>query len=143
LKKYMWPFFIIIWMTGFSACTSTGGGQNLIYTHGAKLQDRFISVVDYSPQEIEFKISRTRPNQYLYHMVIDEEQNRVSETWHRTQQSDSATDFYIIKMKAKKKYTYEPGKKYRLCVGYQHPESLAPYTNTYNCIIDCEFVLSP
>lgn len=137
----MWPLFILIWMIGFTACTSTGGGQNLIYTHGPKLQDRFISVVDYSPQEIEFKISRTRPNQYLYHMVIDEENNRISESWHRTQQSDSATDFYTVKMKVKKKFAYEPGKKYRLCVGYQHPGELSPYTNTYNCIIDYEFTL--
>lgn len=141
MKKLTGALLILGWMTGFTACTSTGGGQNLIYTHGPKLHDRFISVIDYTPQEIEFKISRTRPNQYLYHMVIDEENNRISESWHRTQQSDSATDFYTVKMKVKKKFAYEQGKKYRLCVGYQHPGELSPYTNTYNCIIDYEFIL--
>ncbi len=77
--------------------------------------------------------------EYLYHFILDEEEVRVSEGWFPTQLSTAEPEHYTVKMKAKKGLTFQPGKKYRLCVGSENPDAVFHRTNYYKCLIDYEF----
>lgn len=116
------------------------GSRKIHFYHGQKLQDRFVSVLDFSPKEIEFKIQRGPQAEYLYHVILDEEEVRISEGWFPAYKVRA--EHYTIRMKAKKGFSFKPGKKYRLCVGTSNPDLVYYSTNNYKCYVDFEFVLS-
>ena len=99
----------------------------------------FQAVYRQTLKEIEFKILVKFIEKHLYHIIIDEDENRISERWFPTAKDE--TGRYSVKLKVKKEFYFQPGKKYRLCIGSQHPDAVYYYTNTYKCYADYEFVL--
>ncbi|NIM59318.1 MAG: hypothetical protein GTO16_10300 [Candidatus Aminicenantes bacterium] len=144
MKKLLFPSSILVLLMGMINCTSYmdkyhQGSQKIHFYHGQKLQDRFISILNFTTDEIEFKIKIASSQYYLYHIIIDEEEACISEGWFPT--SKIKTEFYTVRMKAKKGLSFQPGKKYRLCVGFQNPDLVYYRTNKYKCFVDYEFVL--
>jgi hypothetical protein len=111
--------------------------NNVRFYHGLKLQDFFISVENFSAEEIEFKIRRGPQVQYLYHTIIDENEERISEGWYPAYKTK--TDYYIVRMKPEKGNTFLSGKKYRLCITTENPEFTYYFTNKVKCLAYYEF----
>lgn len=146
MKKLILNGLIVIFSLGMIGCVSymdkyESDSKKIHFYHGPKLQDRFISIINITDEEIEFKIRRAPGGTYLYHVILDEEEERVSEGWFPTQLLTAQPDHYTVRMKAKKGLTFQPGKKYRLCVGSENPESVYYRSNYYQCFIDYEFVI--
>ena len=144
MKKFLLFILIIILFLGISSCTShmdkyNDKSDNVRFYHGLKLQDVFISVENFSAEEIEFKIRRGPQINYLYHIIIDENEERISEGWYPAYKT--RMEHYTVRMKPKKGNTFQPEKKYRLCVTSQNPELIYYFTNNVKCLIDYEFVL--
>lgn len=146
MKKLILYSLIVVFFMGMICCASYmeksySGNKKLHFYHGPKLQDMLISIVNLSPEEIEFKIKTAPPGEYLYHFILDEEEARVSEGWFPTQLLTAEPEHYTVRMKAKKGFTFQPGKKYRLCVGSENPDAVYYRTNYYKCFIDYEFIM--
>jgi len=144
MKKFFLFILIIILLLGISSCSSYmdkyyDKSDNVRFFHGLKLLDVFISVENFSAEEIEFKIRRGPLVKYLYHIIIDENEERISEGWYPAYKTK--TDHYTVMMKPKKGYTFQPGKKYRLCVTSQNPELIYYFSSNVKCFVDYEFVL--
>lgn len=144
MKKFLLFILIINLFLGISSCASYmdkyyDESDNVRFYHGLKLQDVFISVENFSAEEIEFKIRRGPRLQYLYHTIIDENEERISEGWYPAYKMN--TEHYIVRMKPKKGNTFQSGKKYRLCVTPQNPELIYYFTNNIQCFVDYKFVL--
>ena len=144
MKKFLLFILIIILFLGISSCTShmdkyNDKSDNVRFYHGLKLQDVFISVENFSAEEIEFKIRRGPQINYLYHIIIDENEERISEGWYPAYKT--RMEHYTVRMKPKKGNTFQSEKKYRLCVTSQNPELIYYFTNNVKCLIDYEFVL--
>lgn len=123
---------------GLISCTSAGQRAKMKFYHGQKIPDQYIRVVNHTAEEIEFEIRVNFLQTHLYHIVLDGE-DPISEGWFSTAKTDSA--FYTLKMKAKKDCQFQPGKKYRLCIGTTNPEEVFVYSSNYRCKVDYEFVL--
>ena len=108
--------------------------------YGSSLDDRYCSVVDSTPDEIEFRVGIWNRADYLYHVILNEEEECISEGWFWTRPLE--TDYYTFKMKPKKGFSFNPGESYSLCVGHQNPDLVYYHTNKYQCIAFFEFVLS-
>jgi len=139
MKKLLFCFIIFISLF----CVSCGPkkvktGKIELY-HGIRPPEGFITVLSFSPREIEFRIRVKFKDRKLYHIIADEEGNFIAEGWYRT--SIDSTGIYYIKMKVKKGFKFQPGKKYRLCIGKQNPELMDLFTSKYRCLVDYEFVL--
>ena len=144
MKKFLLFIQIISLFLGISSCASYmdkyyDESNNLHFFHGLKLQDFFISVENFSAEEIEFKIRRGPQVQYLYHTIIDENEERISEGWYPAYKTKS--DHYFVRMKPKKGYTFQSGKKYRLCITTENPELTYYSTNNVKCLAYYEFEL--
>jgi len=144
MKKFFLFILIIILFLGISSCASYmdkyyDKSDNVRFYHGLKLLDIFISVENFSAEEIEFKIRRGPRVKYLYHIIIDENEERVSEGWYPAYKTKM--DHYTVRMKPKKGYAFHSGKKYRLCVTLQNPELTYYFSNNVKCFVDYEFVL--
>ncbi len=146
MKKQIFCSLIVILFMGMMCCSSyldeyDTGNKKLYYYHGPKLQDEFISVINLSSEEVEFKIMRAPGGQFLYHFILDEEEVRVSEGWFPTQLLTDQPEHYTVRMKPNKGFAFQPGKKYRLCVGFENPDAVYYRTSYYKCFIDYEFVI--
>lgn len=144
MKKFLLIILIIILFLGISSCASymdkyNDESDSVRFYHGLKLQDVFISVENFSTEEIEFKIRRGPQEQYLYHTIINENEDRISEGWYPAYKTK--TEHYTVRMKPKKGNTFQSGKKYRLCITTQSPELIYYSTNKVKCFADYEFVL--
>lgn len=139
MKRLLFNPLILIFFMGMISCTSYMDKPKVHFTHGSKIPDKFISIVSFSPEEIEFEILVKFIEKHLYHIIIDEDEKRISERWFPTAKDD--TGRYAVKLKVKKGFYFQPGRKYRLCIGSQHPDAVYYYTNTYKCYADYEFVL--
>ena len=137
LLSYSFILFFFIWMI---SCVSYRDNPKVDFDHGPRLEDRYISIVNSTPDEIEFRIRMGDRADYLYHVVLDEEEDRISEGWIWTRYED--TEHYTFKMKPKKGSSFQPGKRYRLCIGFnsKHPDYYP--TDNYRCQVDYEFTLS-
>lgn len=145
MRKALFIFLILILSMGMIHCVSYmdkyhQGGKKMHFYSGQKLQDRFISILNFTTEEIEFKVRRGFQQEYLYHIIIDEEETRISEGWFPAFKHEA--EHYTVRMKAKKGLSFQPGKKYRLCVGSMSPDFVYYRTKNYKCSIDYEFVLS-
>jgi hypothetical protein len=134
---------IIILFLGISSCASymeeyNDKDDNVRFYHGQKLQDVFISVENFSAEEIEFKIRRGPQVEYLYHIIVDENDERISEGWYPAYKTKK--EHYIVKMKPKEGKTFQSGKTYRLCVTEQNPEFIYYYSKNVQCEVYYEFV---
>ena len=139
MKKLLSIFFILVLSLGAISCSLNRDDPNITFYHPLNLEDRYFFVVSQTPEEIEFRIGLSyRPN-YLYHMIFDEEEERISEGWIWTRPID--TDYYTFKMKPKEGYSFDPGERYSLCIGHQNPNLVYYHTNKYGCIALYEFVL--
>lgn len=144
LKRLLFASLILIFFVCVISCTSYmdryyQGSKKAHFYHGLKLQDRFVSILSYTQEEIEFKIRRGPLSKYFYHIIVDEEENRISEGWFPAYKIQG--EHYTLRMKAKKGCSFQPGKKYRLCVGTSNPDLVYFYSNNYQCFVDYEFVL--
>ncbi|MFB0565121.1 MAG: hypothetical protein ACETWK_05515 [Candidatus Aminicenantaceae bacterium] len=143
MSKFLTSSVIIIFSLSMISCTSymdkyNQESERAHYFRGLKLQDIFVSIIEASPDEIEFKIRRAPRLKYLYHVILDKEEFPVAEGWYSAYRIKS--EHYKVKMKAKKGYRFEPGEKYRLCVLLQNPELLYFYSKNVRCIVDYAFV---
>jgi hypothetical protein len=145
MKKLLIYSLILFFALGLTSCTSYmdeyyRGRQKINFYHGIKHKDMFISVEDFTPKEIEFKIRRLGNSEaYLYHIILDEDEERIAEGWYPTLKV--GIDYYKVRMKAKKGFSFHPGIKYRFCIGGANPDLVYYRTNNYQCYVDYEFVL--
>jgi len=145
LKKLLIYTLLLFFVTGLTSCTSYmdeyyKGRQKIHFYHGIKHKDMFISVEDFTPKEIEFKVRRLGGSKtYLYHIILDEEEERISEGWYPTLKV--GIEHYTVRMKAKKGYSFQSGNRYRLCIGGSSPDLVYYFNNKYKCYVDYEFVL--
>lgn len=145
MKKLLIYSLALFFFMGLTSCTSymdeySKGRKKIHFSHGLKHKDMFISVEDFTPKEVGFKIRRLRGSQkYLYHIILDEDEERIAEGWYRTLKV--GTDYYKVRMKAKKAFSFRPGIRYRLCIGSSNPDNVYYFTNNYKCYVDYEFVL--
>lgn len=142
MKKLLSVFFILALSLGAMFCTSS---KKLDFYRGASVRPIYISVTtDFTPEEIGFRVEMYGRPDYLYHIVLNEDGERISEGWFRTRAVD--TRAYVVSMKAKEGFSFEQGKVYHLCVGQKHPD-IVEYgkshyrTNNYPCTIYWEFTL--
>ena len=138
MKKLLSYSFILFSFMGMISCASYMDNPKVDFVHGPSLEDRYISIVNSTPDKVEFRIRMGDRADYLYHVILDEEEERISEGWIWTRFTDA--EHYTFKMKPKKGSSFQPGKKYRLCIGLGHPDYYP--TNNYHCRIDYEFMLS-
>lgn len=120
------------------ACAGQRPKPALVYYHGLTPQDAYFEIVGYTPREIEFKIRVNFALRYMYHLIL-EGNEPLAEGWYVT--ILGAENSYRLIMKAKKSVVFEPGKRYRLCIGNKNPEDVARYRSAYQCAADYEFVL--
>lgn len=145
MKKNLIYSLILFSFMGLTSCTSymdeySKGRKKIHFFHGIKHKDMFISVEDFTPKEVEFKIRRFGSSKtYLYHIILDEDEERIAEGWYRTLKV--GTEHYKVRMKAKKAFSFRPGIRYRLCIGGANPDNVYYFTNNYTCYVDYEFVL--
>ena len=140
MANIFWKGLGILAVMGMVSCASRTVKPGMIYYRGMTPQDEYFEVVDYTLQEIEFKIRVKFPARYMYHLVL-EDNEPLAEGWFLT--IIGAENFYRLVMKAKPGVVFEPGKTYRLCIGNENPEEIALYRNSYQCAVDYKFVLSP
>jgi hypothetical protein len=144
MKKFLVSTFVLVFLLGVTSCSSYmneyyKGKKKIHFYHGMKHPDAFISIVDISSRDIKFKIARLGGSRrYLYHVILDEDEERISEGWFPTRKIRN--DYYFVTMKIKKGYAFQPGKRYRLCIGGQNPDQVYYRTNRYLCYVDYEFV---
>lgn len=145
MKKFLINFLILAFVIGFTSCTSYmdeyyRGRKKIHFFHGLRQRPIFISVKDFTPKEIEFKIRGLGGSgTYLYHIILDEEEERLSEGWYPTVKI--GTEHYKVRMKSKKGFSFQLGKRYRLCIGSSSPDIVYYFNNNYRCKVDYEFVL--
>ena len=139
MKKLVFYFIAFIFLFCVSCSAPKVKKSKIILYHGIQPPEGYVSVLNFSPKEIEFRIRVKFKDRKLYHIIADEEGNFIAEGWYRT--SIDSTGIYYIKMKAKKGFKFQSGKKYRLCIGKQNPELMDLFTSKYRCLVDYEFVL--
>ncbi len=128
----------VLAVLGLVACLRERPKPALDYYHGQIPQDFYFKIVGYTPKEIEFEIKVNFGSRYMYHLIL-EGNEPLAEGWHVTVLSVEQS--YKLIMKAKKGVVFQPGKKYRLCIGNKSPEEVARYRRSYQCAADYEFVL--
>ena len=138
MRKTRQGFFIFVVCVGLMACAPGGQRPTIRYDHGSTIPDQYISVVGYTSNEIEFKITAKFPLKHAYHLVLDGD-IPLAEGWYPASRPEAG--LYTVKLKAKKGVSFQEGKTYRLCVGAESPEFIAVHSSNYRCIIDYEFVL--
>ena len=146
MKKFLFGSFVFVFLLGMISCTSYmdkyyKGNKKIHFYHGKKHPDVFISIVNISSTEIKFKIARLGGGGvYLYHLILDENEERISEGWFPTRKFEN--EYYFVTMKMKKGHAFQAGKRYRLCIGGQNPDQVYYRTNKYLCFVDYEFVFT-
>lgn len=138
MKKYTHTVLSFILIIGLFACAA-GTNTNIKFTHGQKVPDQFINVLNYSPTEIEFNIRVKFRQERMYHIILDQEENRLSEGWYRTALPTESS--YTIKLEAKDGIVFKPETGYRLCIGSTSPDLVGRYQSSYKCYADFEFML--
>jgi len=125
-------------MIGVFACAA-GTNTNIKFTHGQKVPDQFINVLQYTPTEIEFNIRVKFRQERMYHVILDQEENRLAEGWFRTALPTESS--YTVKLEAKEGVIFQPETGYRLCIGSTSPDLVGRYQSSYKCYADYEFIL--
>jgi hypothetical protein len=139
MKKVLINGLFLLALCGLAANASQENKSKMHFYRGPAVPNLYIAVISHTSTVIEFKIRAYFGGTHLYHLVLDGDEP-LSEGWYPT--SRVQTESYTVKMKAKKKRVFEPGKKYRLCIGDQSPELVyARSSNNYQCIVEYEFVL--
>jgi len=139
MKKVLTNGLFLLALFGLAAYATQGNQSTMHFSRGPTVPNLYVSVISHTSTVIEFKIRANFGGIHLYHLILDGDEP-LSEGWYPT--SRVQTEAYTVKMKAKKKRVFEPGKKYRLCLGYQSPELVyARSSNNYQCLVDYEFVL--
>ena len=138
MRKTKQGSLIFVICVGLMVCAPGGQRPIMRYDHGSTIPDQYISVVGYTSNEIEFKITAKFPLKHAYHLVLDGD-IPLAEGWYPASRPEAG--LYTVKLKAKKGVSFQEGKTYRLCVGAESPEFIAVHSSNYRCIIDYEFVL--
>jgi len=138
MKKTLFLSLVSILIIGFISCGAERKAPKTHLYHGLRIADRFVSVLNFTSEEIEFKIRADFIPESFYYIVTNEKGEFIAEGWFNLIQRQRY--FKVIKTKAKKGLSFQPGRKYRLCVGLQNPRH-PRYVINYRCIVDYWFVL--
>ena len=138
MKKNLISGLTILALLGLVTCAVQSKKAKMRFYHGPVVPDVFISVVGHTAEVIEFKIRTQFVEKHAYHLVLDGN-DPISEGWFPTARVQ--TDFYTVKMKAKKGAMFQSGKEYRLCIGTENPQYVYVYSSNYPCLVDYKFVL--
>ncbi len=130
-------FCLFILLISFG-CLAEAPRPALTYYHGQTPADAYFEVISYTQQEIRFKIKVKFQSKYMYHLIL-EDNEPLAEGWYPT--ILDAEDSYRLVIRAKSGVVFQPGKPYRLCIGFQSPEYVAKYRNSYQCVVDYQFTL--
>ena len=122
-----------------AAACSSGNGVALRFTRGQKVPDLYIKVTEFTPESVTFRIQVKFTQKKLYHLLLDEEQNRLAEDWFQTVRVGK--NAYTAQLMVKPGVTLRPGVRYRLCIGDQNPDLVSRHYSSYKCLVDFEFVL--
>ena len=136
MKKLSSIFFILVLSLGVMSCASS---RKVDFYGGGETIPVYITITDFTSEEIGIKIEVYGRPDYLYHVILNEEGERMSEGWFWTRVAN--TRDYTVSMKAKKGFNFERGKPYHLCIGFQNPDLVEFSTNKYQCSIYQEFRL--
>lgn len=140
MKNILLKTLVLIFLAGIITCATYKQSPKVHFIHGEKIPDKFITLIDFMPEEIEFQIRAKFIQRKLYHIILDEEETRLSEGWFSTAKF-FGTSSYTVRMKAKKGFNFQPGSMYRLCIGEQNPDHIYKYTSNYQCLVYYEFIL--
>lgn len=135
MKKLPSIFFVFVLSLGVMSCTSS---RKVNFYHAATTVPAYITVIDFTSEEIGFRIKMWDRPDYLYHIILNEEEEHISEGWFWT---SFGTSDYTVSMEAKRGFSFEEGKPYRLCVGYRNPDVIGYPANQYQCAIYWEFTV--
>lgn len=138
MTKYFRTVLLFLLLAGVISCVSSTD-TNIKFTHGQKVPDQFINVISYTATEIELNIRVKFQQSRMYHIILDQEENRLAEGWYRTALPTESA--YKITLEAKEGVVFQPGTKYRLCVGSTSPDLVGRYQSSYKCYADYEFML--
>ena len=149
MKKALHVLLALIFVSiGLTSSCSRYKDQKANLYHGMQSSSKFIKVIKCTPDEVTFRIQiRFIQKQLhdiirqkeLYHIIEDEEKNFISEGWFPT--TLGIESFYILKMKAKEGFFFEPGQEYALCIGEENPEKTIRYSANYRCKIYHKFTM--
>ena len=134
MKKLFIIFLILIGCIGLISCVSGRGQGDILYpaptsdipagpqsAAGRPSSTGRISIEEFNEKEIVFKILISQGATWLEYVIVDEEENSISEEsfYHDTRRP------YTRKMKAKEESAFIKGKNYTLHIGrklqYSHP----------------------
>jgi len=149
MKKALHVLLALIFVSiGLTSSCSLYKDQKVNLYHGMQPSSKFIKVIKCTPDEVTFciQIQFTQKKLYhiieqkkLYHIIEDEEKNFISEGWFPITLGIEV--FYILKMKAKEGFFFEPGQEYALCIGLENPEQTIRYSANYRCKIYHKFTM--
>ena len=140
MKNILLKSLVFIFLAGIITCATYKQSPKMHFMHGKKVPDKFITLIDSTTEEIEFKIRTKFIQNKLYHIILDKKENRLSEGWFSTT-NFFGSSYYTVRMKAKKGFNFQPGTMYRLCIGHQNPDLIYKYRSNYQCFVDYEFIL--
>jgi len=138
MKNILLKGLCLLFIYGLISCAAEKVKPKMTYYHGLKPFDLCFTIVDYTAEEIEFKIRINFNSLFMYHLIL-EGNEPLAEGWYSTLQN--AEEGYRVKIKAKRGVVFQPRKTYRLCIGSGSPEEAARYRNSYRCLAEYEFVL--
>ena len=140
MKKALHVLLALIFVSiGLTSSCSRYKDQKVNLYHGMQPSSEFIKVMKCTPDEVTFRIQIQFAQKKLYHIIEDEEKNFISEGWFPT--TLGIESFYILKMKAKEGFFFEPGQEYALCIGEENPEKTIRYSANYRCKIYHKFTM--
>ena len=140
MKKALHVLLALIFVSiGLTSSCSLYKDQKVNLYHGMQPSSKFIKVIKCTPDEVTFRIQIQFTQKKLYHIIEDEEKNFISEGWFPI--TLSVEQFYILKMKAKEGFFFEPGQEYALCIGLENPEQTIRYSANYRCKIYHKFTM--
>ena len=139
MKRAFFAALSVSIFLGAMSCASNNVSSIMNYSHGQTIPDQFFKVVRWSKGDIQLEIRVDFKTVHMYHIILDETGEPVSEGWFPTTKVGTA---YTVAMKIKPGLTLEAGKRYRLCIGNDNPEEVFVTSSNYSCVADYEFVLT-
>jgi hypothetical protein len=129
---------VLVALALIAACSSTYKSKpQLNYYHGQNVPPEYFKILSSSVDAITFEIRVEFAQKKMYHLIL-EGNEPVAQGWFSTIRAGGQV--YTVTLKPEPGKTFEVGKTYRLCIGYQSPQAVQMTSNNYPCQVDYTFV---